>query len=253
MQLKQTILILLSFPAIFLSSCKKNAADAYSTPSFQVLDHITGEDYTNDTIFLASNYNFFGKITINPAYKLKSIKYEVLADNDVLTTVNYGAVDAPGYLIDSIIYEVPYDLYAGVRNFLYLRATTESEDGEKASAQIAFKFQPVNYAFLFHFFDFKDKDTLAVGDTAFIQPCYSPMGLNQQIAEMKVFRKIGFTKEELIETLGPNDFFWYQQGFLRQISYVVPQVASGTGITHRFDLTNSLGQKYALQHRILVQ
>jgi len=253
MQVKTSLLLLISSLTLYFSSCKKEAADSYTPPSFQVLDHVTGEDYTNDTIYLASNYSFFGKITITPAYKLKSIKYEVLADNDVLTTVNYGAVDAPGYLIDSIIYDVPYDLYEGVRNFLYLRATTESEDGDKTPPQIAFKFQPVNYAFLFHFFDFKDKDTLAVGDTAFIQPCYSPMGLNQQIAEMKVFRKIGFGNEQLVETLGPNDFFWYQQGFLRQISYVVPPVPSGSGITHRFELTNSLGQKYALQHRILVE
>ena len=71
---------------------------------------------------------------------------------------------------------------------------------------------------------------------------------------MKIFRKIGFGDEEFIKTVPGTDFFFYQVGFITQYDFPIPaSLPSGSGIMHRFEMTNNQNSRFVITHRTLVK
>lgn len=251
----KSLLFLLSFCVITLAqSCKK---DDDSNPDFRIIiqQRNGSVEVTNDTILLASDYTFEGKAVVKSAHNIASAKYTLLYDEDAVVTEFYTPEQGEEFWFDSVGCNIDYALLAGgSTQYVTLMFRATEEIGNTVTSHLTFKLQPVSYPFYFHFFDFNDNDTLAVGDTAFISPFYSPLDfVHDHVATMKVYRKVGFAAEELVATLDDSDFFYYQSGYLNQISYVVPVLPSGSGISHRFELDDTNGKHYVLQHRILVQ
>lgn len=111
-----------------------------------------------------------------------------------------------------------------------------------------------NTFFTFRFLDFKNKDTLSAGDTLHLTPAYVPPLASNKVSSLMVYRKIGFSDEELVRTYTANDFFFYQVGFITQYDYAIPSsLPSGTGIMHRFEMINNQNARFVLTHRTLVK
>jgi hypothetical protein len=153
-----------------------------------------------------------------------------------------------------LTYEFDYSNLAGVINIVRLQVEASEFNGTKHSSQLTFRIQPVNFPFLFRFYDFRQYDTIHAGNSVTIRPFFVPTTVNQKITSMKVFTKNGTDAEQLTETYGPGDFFYYQTGYLREYSYNAPAgLASGTRVVHRFELVSSEGLRHVIQHMTLVQ
>lgn len=248
------ILILCVLTNIFFLACKKEETHSGDF-TIRFLEQYNDHEIAEDTISVASDLSIHYRALISPAGNIATANYQIIFDNTTAFSYDY-TVDATmdqGFLIDPVSYDIKYYDIAGVINYVKMKISATDKSGNTKEVQLVYKIQPVNYPFQFRFYDFNFSDTLSVGQSVTIRPFFSPMTVDQTIKSMKVFEKTGFMAEQEIASFGPSDFFYYQVGWLREMEYQVPDLPSGSGIIHRFELESSFNQKFVLQHSIMVQ
>lgn len=255
--MKTKLLAISAFLAVIaFTGCTKdnNSENSDYTVKFYMFNNDT--ELPQDTTYVSSDLSFACRALIAPAGNIASARYSVLFDSFEALHYDYtvNAGNDQGFLFDSIFYEFDYDNLAGVVNVVTLLVKATDKDGNSQESHLSFRIQPVNYPFQFRFYDFNSSDTLAPGAVVTLLPFFSPLIVSQQIETMKVYRKAGFSAEELADTFSSGDFYYYQTGYLREYNFTVPPNAtSGSGILHRFELTATDGSRHIIQHAILVQ
>jgi len=241
---------------LMLSSCSKNDDDVVSTEfAINFLETYNENEIPADTTYLASDLSFHCRALIAPAGNIAEARYRILQDGFELRSIDYtvNAGNDQGFLIDSIKYDLIYSNLAGFVKFFTFQIEATDKNGGVKEAHLTFKIQPVNYPFQFRFFDFNSSVTASPGESVTIKPFFSPFTVQQKITSMSVYRKIGFASEEKVDNYTAADFFYYQTGYLREYNYTVPNLPSGSGIIHRFELISSDGGKHMIQHSIVVK
>jgi len=244
--------VLVFLLSVLLTSCGKSTTEP-ATATITIMEYGNPVDINNDTIYLASDYNFFGKAMVESS-DLTKVRYIVSYDDKEITSTTYTPQPGgTGFLVDSIIFHIDYASMAPAFNHVTLQVEATQNDGQVTRGHVTFKLQPVNYPFQFRFFDFNFNDTLAAGTSLTMRPFYSPLTVDDQISVMRVYRKEGFNAESLVETFVASDFFYYQTGYLREFDYQVPALPTGSGIVHRFELVTTKGRTHVIQHTTKVE
>ncbi|MBL7905981.1 MAG: hypothetical protein JNL22_13240 [Bacteroidales bacterium] len=246
---------ILIISALF-SSCKKDEPTQTGEITIKFLEPYADTEVLPDTVYVASDLTINYRALVSPIEDVEFIHFRIFFDYTQALEYHYTPSHTTGgtaYLIDSIRYPIDYKAVAGSIHFVTLQVEAVTFNGAKKESHLTYEIQPVNYPFQFRFFDFNSSDTLQVGQTVTMRPYFSPLTVNQTIASMKVFEKIGFGAEAVSATFGPSDFFYYQVGWLREMEYQVPDLPSGSTIVHRFELQDSFGSRHVIQHQILVQ
>lgn len=237
---------------ILLQSCQKDDPGSGQV-TMTIMEYGNTEDINHDTIFLASDYSFFGKAMVESS-NLSKVRYMVLYDGNEITSTSYTPQSGgTGFLVDSIMFEIKYELLAPAINHITLMVEATSGDGQVTRGFVVYRLQPLNYPFQFRFFDFNSSDTLEAGSNLTIRPFYSPLTPDDMVNTMKVYRKFGFGSENLVDTFVKDDFFFFQTGFLREFGFQVPSIPAGTSIVHRFEMKTSKSRTHVIQHTILVK
>ncbi|MFZ4521629.1 MAG: hypothetical protein ACOYNC_07985 [Bacteroidales bacterium] len=238
---------------LIFSSCKKNESNDLKEVGITITEYGNTENINLDTIYLATDYHFFGKALIESP-SLTRVRYVVLYDGNEMTSTSYTPEPGgTGFLVDSITFDINYSNFAASINHVTLQVEATRGDGQVTTGHTTFKLQPINYPFLFRFYDFNSSDTLPAGSSLTIRPFYSPLIADDQISTMKVYLKAGFGAESLVNTFGSGDFFFYQTGYLREYDYQVPALPPGSGVVHRFELVTTKGRTHVIQHTIRIQ
>lgn len=249
------ILVLGIFISLMQSGCKK-ANDSDSTAfSIKFLDQSTDAELPTDTTSISSDLSFSCKALIAPTEKVNLIYLRIWLDYTKAVEYAYTPTKGAdlGYEIDPVSYDFHYSDLAGIINYVTIQVEVEDIDGTRHESHLAFKIQPVNFPFLFRFYDFRFSDTASAGETVTMRPFFVPTTVNQTIKSMKVFRKTGSAAEELVNTYSATDFYYYQTGFLREYNFQVPALPAGTRVVHRFELESSDGMRHVIQHVMLVE
>lgn len=254
MKTRNLFLFLSIFSIFLITSCTKDSENTDpGTMGITITQYGNTEDLNGDTLYLSSDYSFFGKALITST-NLTRVKYSVLYDgNEVSSTTYTPEPGGTGFLVDSIYFDIDYELFAFAMAHVTLNVQADRSDGQTIQGHFTFKMEPISNPFRFRFYDFNDRDTLAAGSSITIMPFYSPATVDDQIVSMKVYLKAGFGAESLVDTFGPTDFYYYQTGYLREYGYEVPSLPSGSGIVHRFELLTSKGRTHVIQHSIKLQ
>lgn len=236
----------------FITACRKESTEPVPA-SITIMEYGNPVDINLDTLYLSSDYTFFGKAQIGSPDLIK-VRYIVLYDDTEITSTSYTPeTGGTGFLVDSILFDINYSLMAPAFNHVTLRVEATESNGTVTKGHVTFRLQPLNYPFQFRFYDFNSSDTLSPGATATILPFYSPLTVDDQISSVKVYRKTGFGTEEFVDSFGAGDFYYYQTGYLREYAYQVPSLPPGSSIVHRFELLSTKNRTHVIQHTIKVQ
>jgi hypothetical protein len=252
---RYSIITLGIFISLLQLSCKKEN-DTHSTVlSIKFLDHSSDAELPTDTVTVSSDLSFSCKALVSPTENVNLVYLRIWFDYTKAVEYVYTPTKGSdlGYLIDPVTYDFHYSDLAGIINYVTIQVEAEDDGGTKHESHLSFRIQPVNFPFLFRFYDFRSSDTAAEGETVTIRPFFVPTTVNQTIMSMKVYRKTGTNQEELINTYSASDFFFYQTGFLREYEYQVPALPPGTRVVHRFELESSDGLRHVVQHMTLVK
>jgi hypothetical protein len=249
------ILTAVTCSIILMGACKKEKDPVGENISIKFLNLGSGTEIPTDTVTISSDLSFNCKALVAPTENVKYIYFRIWMDYTKAVEYQYTPTRGKdlGYEIDPIIYDFDYEQLAGIINVVTFQVEAEDLDGAKIESHISFKIQPVNYPFLFRFYDFRSSDTALTGEKVTIRPFFTPTTVNQGIKTMKVFRKTGNNAEELINTYNANDFFYYQTGYLLEYDYQVPALEVGTKVIHRFELESSDGLRHVIQHKTLIE
>ncbi len=236
-----------------ISSCKKQEDGTLQDVTITIMAYGNPVDLAGDTIFVASDYLFSGKaLAMSP--DLTRVRYVVLHEGtEVTSTVYTPEPGGTGYQLDSIRLDLDYDLLASHLNNVTLQVEATRTDGAVFRAHTTFKLQPLNYPFQFRFYDFNRTDTLAAGSQVTLLPFYSPLTVDDQISSMKVYRKVGFGAETLVDTFNQGDFYYYGTGYLREYPVTMPSLAPGNVVINRFELLTTKQRIHVIQHTALIQ
>jgi len=248
-------ILIISMISSLLSSCKKDENTLSGDITIKFLEPYSDTEVLPDTIYVASDLSINYRALVSPIEEVEVIHFRIFFDYTQALEYNYTPSHSSGgtaFLIDSIRYLIDYKNMAGSIHYMMLQVEAVTFDGAKKESHLTYEIQPVNYPFQFRFFDFNSSDTLQPGQIVTMRPYFSPLTVNQTIASMKVFEKIGFGAETETATFGPPDFFYYQVGWLREMDYQVPDLPAGSAIIHRFELVDAFGSKHMIQHSILV-
>lgn len=242
--------------SLLLISCEKDDQTSSGEVTIKFLHNTNEAELPGDTAAVSSDLSFVCKALVSPTENIETVYYRIWLDNTMAAEYSYIPERGKdmGYLLDPMSYEFDYSNLAGIINIVRLQVEAREFNGSKHLSQLTFRIQPVNFPFLFRFYDFRQYDTISAGNSVTIRPFFVPTTVNQKIASMKVFTKTGSDAEQLTDTFGPDDFFYYQTGYLREYTYNAPAVlASGTRVVHRFELISSEGLRHVIQHMTLIQ